>query len=1306
MTNAAEVDPVEQALSDVRHVKAELHSRISTVLGTLPGPAESAAHQRRCRPAPNPVTGIEREMKFDVETVARAAKLNPESLRKAKPRMGRRILPLGITGAYFIEALGKKELLVVHIVDDTPAADVIQIDDIIIGANGRLFEDPEDPRPEMGNALAESQSTELGGILTLHVVRDREPMNLKIDLGNKLSYSDTWPHNCEKSKQIREAALEYVLARYPWDRRNFWTPTFLMASGDDRALELARRHLFADVQDDLPEGRGANTWRQSYRLINMCEYYLITGDSSVLPAIRYDAECISWAQYRSGSWSHGGGGEKATAPGMCDGGYGEINCAGLGAFIGLCLARQCGIEPYEEILPKSIRFFGEFCGANFPYGLGKPGKSGGRMDNGMNSMAAIGFHLLGEDAMADRWARTVCCMWMARERGHAEAIFSAAWGPVGASLASGDEFHAFMNHMKWAYELGRTGDGELVFMRGGRWDNANATAAMGLFLYLPEKRLQILGGDSVFARHVPEGLEQAAMLYHDKKWKELESFLSDYLATLPDDANPEMKRYAQDLLAAYRRLEKQAAATMKIIDQSIRDGKLATAKVQLDLLKKMLGEERPEAAKLRSLLGEEPLKDPKQDKFEPRVDCNQLAKDLQLTTGGMDNGFAHSPDYITRTNRQGFEGMPPEQIAGFLSHPSGSVSSGASLALSELGESVVPLMKRLLEDEHPGIRSGALGVLANIYRSDSEEYSTEVPPELVDMIRLAQPLTKDSSPWVRNAATGLLLSMKIVNEDIHVVLREMAKLEGNKIANCVRYGIKDPQLRIELCMELTNTNNRAKSKVPYDYKPINWGVPAHLDLCDPYVQTAVDTINNPEVLMLYGFFSQGPPNMALTILSTYSDDPLVLKHLPEVLRFGARKREEINHYWVPCYEYPHRIVIKLGPAALPVVGGFYRSERALYRQIAAGQIEQPVWWKEDSLEHLETWITDLETTCEIVRCMHGLRPADQAAKKLCDIYLGNREWGTWERQQIRDHFTRIGIPVVAQLKQTTATGDGTPRTVLLQQIEAKQIEIEGIAHRNDKRKPQAELDKMVEVKQRYDELADLAAVIEAMSADRPDKADIETLCRFYLKRPWGEEYPFTKSESSYMRAFDQTQLELIRNTLEDWGAAALPAMKAYLSADRPQLEATLKQLEEDRIYWEGERARLRGLPLARIEREVGDIQDIRAELNDLITVIECAARNHISSAQIEQLCLIYTRRGWTKQNRQIETILKQTNAAPTIRKHIEAELLTLPEIRLEIETAMPKVSSTPTRWRYNRAMTLQSNIKEGIAGLERILENK
>ncbi len=42
----------------------------------------------------------------------------------------------------------------------------------------------------------------------------------------------------------------------------------------------------------------------------------------------------------------------------------------------------------------------------------------------------------------------------------------------------------------------------------------------------------------------------------------------------------------------------------------------------------------------------------------------------------------------------------------------------------------------------------------------------------------------------------------------------MAKLEGTKIDHCVRYGIKDPDVRTELSMELINTANRNKSRVP------------------------------------------------------------------------------------------------------------------------------------------------------------------------------------------------------------------------------------------------------------------------------------------------------------------------------------------------------------------------------------------------------------------------------------------------------------------------------------------------------------
>ena len=46
---------------------------------------------------------------------------------------------------------------------------------------------------------------------------------------------------------------------------------------------------------------------------------------------------------------------------------------------------------------------------------------------------------------------------------------------------------------------------------------------------------------------------------------------------------------------------------------------------------------------------------------------------------------------------------------------------------------------------------------------------------------------------------------------------------------------------------------------------------------------------------------------------------------------------------------------------------------------------------------------------------------------------------------------------------------------------------------------------------------------------------MQTLCRFYVKRPWGKEYPFVSADSSYMRQFDQTQLASIRDTLQRWG---------------------------------------------------------------------------------------------------------------------------------------------------------------------------
>ncbi|MHC4199506.1 MAG: DUF6288 domain-containing protein, partial [Planctomycetota bacterium] len=206
---------LERALSEVRRVKADMFSTESSVLGKLPSPAELAAMQLGCRPIPKPAStvgaGRTRTVTFDAATRRRLAKeLAPMPAKGT--RRANTTIPLGITGAQVTERMGRKSFFVVHVLPGSTAGEVLRKGDVIIGANGRFFRDEEDPRPEMGYALAESQSLEFGGVLVLQIARDGEPMNVSLDLGDRLYYSETWPFGCKKSRQIARAAVRCVLA--------------------------------------------------------------------------------------------------------------------------------------------------------------------------------------------------------------------------------------------------------------------------------------------------------------------------------------------------------------------------------------------------------------------------------------------------------------------------------------------------------------------------------------------------------------------------------------------------------------------------------------------------------------------------------------------------------------------------------------------------------------------------------------------------------------------------------------------------------------------------------------------------------------------------------------------------------------------------------------------------------------------------------------------------------------------------------------------------------------------------------------
>jgi len=1309
----ANADKVDEALAEVRHVKADLFSQDSSVLGKLPTPAEMAAHQLRCRPLPVPKAGVKREIVFDAKQKQYAAKIDLTKLKKMPSRMGLRCLPLGITGAHVTEFTGRTDFLVVHVLADSPAAGVLKIDDVIFGANGRPFVETEDPRPEMGNALIESQSPQLGGILTLHAVRDGKPINVKIDLGNTLSYSDTWPMNCEKTRQMRQDAVDLVIKSYPWHRYNFWTTTFLMASGDEAAMELARRIITDGLKDEYPEGRGCSAWVFAYRLLNLCEYYLLTGDSVVLPAIRYNAQCLAWAQYRSGSWSHGGGGD-LRAPGTAFGGYGEVNCSGLGAFAGLAMARECGIEPYDHTLPRSIRFYGEFCGSNFPYGLGRPGGRSGRMDNGMMSMAAMGFHMLGEEEMAQRWARSVCYTWMGRERGHAEAIFSAAWGPVGAALAPEEEFLAFMSQMRWAYEMGRARDGGLTFMRGSRWTYPNMTAAMGLALCIPERRLQIMGAEkSVFAQTPPKGLEKAAQLYKDKKWKELRTFLADYInkADKGKASSADGVTYAKKLLAAHDRLEKHAAATLKIIAKSIDDGKPATAQKQLDLLAQLMGEERPEAARLRKLVGEEPLKDPRPTPLEPLVDRKAIVKELGLSKGGMGDGFACSPEYIGQMHSRGFEGMPAEKVAGFLAHFNGGPAGGATRALAARGEEVVPLLKRLLKDSHPGIRSGAVSTLESIYKSDSDEYRTEAPEELTEIIKLIRPMTTDESPLVRNAVGSFVLSIKVVNDDVYEMIFEMIEQGGSGLDSFARHGAKDPKIRTKLCMELALSGLAQGSESPASYKPFLYPAMAHIEECEPYIQTTLDLMSSPKVLGLYGFFSNCPRDGAMGILDYYHDHPLVLKSLPVILEVSFRHGSDVkgpNDYTIRSTEYPHRIVLRLGPKTLPAVKKFLQEKRAKLKRIESGKEEAPQWWKAKQPSDFQPWFQQWARTERMVRCLYSEQPVAEKVPALCEIYLADRDWGEWERGMIRDAIIDLGAEAAPIVRGSTASALTPILEDLDKQIAAKQAQLDA-ADKKSKRKLQRELDTLNEQKvipqQRADELNELAMLIEHFAADEPSQKAVNELCTFYVKRPWGTAHPRQMGETSYIRPHFARPVGLVRDTLLRWGKPALPMIRRFQKEDEKTLSEALAYLTEQEEFWKTQWSRKAKQPLSRIAMERQDLPRVRAELNQIAQLIECSGRKNLTNEQIAGLCQTYTRCDWPAPRAAIRDILKaQPKAAAVVKQHIFAEKEALPGLDKKIKgmfgsAVVPRVCIS-----YNQLKSQAKNIRQGTAELESLMQ--
>ena len=165
---------------------------------------------------------------------------------------------------------------------------------IIETINGQKLADI-DPRIQLGQIVSAAEATD--GVLKFMVKEKAgaaaEEVVVKIPVLG--AYSKTWPLDCPKSDKIVRGFADY-LAR-PGSSPGFGGigMLFLLSTGEEKDLEVVRR--WARGVSALS---GHTSWYLGYGGMPLCEYYLRTGDQSVLPAIQRSVDAAEEHCYLGG----------------------------------------------------------------------------------------------------------------------------------------------------------------------------------------------------------------------------------------------------------------------------------------------------------------------------------------------------------------------------------------------------------------------------------------------------------------------------------------------------------------------------------------------------------------------------------------------------------------------------------------------------------------------------------------------------------------------------------------------------------------------------------------------------------------------------------------------------------------------------------------------------------------------------------------------------------------------------------------------------------------------------------------------
>ena len=259
--------------------------------------------------------------------------------------------------------------------------------EILTGINGTALKGLN-PFVAMGNALTKAEATDGQMVFDVTSADGKTQRKETVTIPVLGAYSKTWPLDCPKSKRIIEEAAAFYSDPKKFNEDGIpgaLVCLFLLSTGDDKYLPRVKAYFDAFPKD--VKAIGDHTWNNGYNGIACGEYYLRTGDKSVLPIMQHYCDDAKARQKFDCGWTHWSNG---VSPGYVAGGL--LNAAGAQLLTTMLLGKECGVNVDEKTLLNALRHFYRFAGhGGVAYGDHRA--EGGFGSNGKDGMIAAAMQI-------------------------------------------------------------------------------------------------------------------------------------------------------------------------------------------------------------------------------------------------------------------------------------------------------------------------------------------------------------------------------------------------------------------------------------------------------------------------------------------------------------------------------------------------------------------------------------------------------------------------------------------------------------------------------------------------------------------------------------------------------------------------------------------------------------------------------------------------------------------------------------------------------------------------------------------------